>query len=168
MLLGRSERDGDAAGNVMAHHHLLDGKRGHGGYSAMGVVTFHVTRRASDQWLALEFTGHLRSAGQRIDLGHDCDFRMPGAPLCPNMGRHAGAAQLDLEARCLQRLLEQPRAFELLHSGLAEKEDGIADQRHLRSIAVNDLERELLALIGGLAGECRQHGEDRKSCEHAT
>ena len=150
----------------MAHHHLLDGKRGHGGYSAMGVVTFHVAGRAGEERLALELARRLRSAGQRIDLGHDCDFRMPGAPLCPNMGRHAGAAQLDLEARCLQRLLEQPRAFELLHSGLAEKEDGIADQRHLLGIAIDDLESELLAFVAGgrLAAE---REEKRKDCRSA-
>ena len=90
----------------------------------------------------------------------------PEPPLRPEIGRHACAAKLHLESGRLQRLLQQPGAFELLHSELAEIEDGIADQCHLLGIAIDDLESELLAFVAGgrLAAE---REEKRKDCRSA-
>src|SRR4029077_18291572 len=72
---------------------------------------------------------------------------------------HAGAAEFDPEAGGLERALEELRALDLLHAGLAEEEDRVTDRRHLRSVAIDRVERELLALVGGVSRERHQEAE---------
>ena len=121
----------------------------------MGVVTLHVAGPVLDQGLALVGARGLGAAGQRVDLGDDRDLRPAGAVFSPQIGRHPGAAELDLEARRFQRVLEQLGAFDLLHAEFAEIEQRVAEQRHLRGVAIDGIERELLALVR-VRGE-RQH-----------
>jgi hypothetical protein len=83
----------------------------------------------------------------------------PAAILCPEIGRHVGAAQLDLEAGRGQRVLEQLRALEFLHPELAEIEQRVADVGHLLGVALDHIECELLALVGSAGGAGRANSE---------
>jgi hypothetical protein len=117
---------------------------------AVGAVTLHVAGRTRNQRFAGEFERLLRATGKRVDLGHDRDLGPAGTPLGPQIGRHSGAAEVDPETRGLERALEQLGALELLHAGFAEIEQRIADRRHLVGVAIDHVESELLALVGGL------------------
>ena len=78
------------------------------------------------------------------------------------MRREAGAAGLDLEADAFERFLQELRALEILHAELAEVIERIADQRELRRIALDGVERELLALVGlGVARD----GKKQQRCK---
>ena len=88
----------------------------------MGVVPFHVAGAVLHQRLALIGAGRLRAAGQGIDLGDDSDLGPAAAVLRPQIGRHAGAAHLHLEACRLERVLEELGALHFLHAELAKIE----------------------------------------------
>ncbi len=162
LLLGRPEGDRDRARNVVPGHHLLHRECRHGGDPAVGVVAFHVAGPARHQRLALIGARRLRAARQGIDLGDDRDLGMAGAVFGPETGRHAGAPELDPEACCRERVLEQPGALHLLHAELAEIEQRVADVGHLLGVAVDHFEGERLARIGPLAGPGGANGESRQ------
>src|SRR5262249_61761578 len=92
--------------------------------------------------------GRRGPAGTRVLPGDGRDLGRARAVLGPEIGRHAGAAEVDPEAGRLEGALEQPGALELLHPGLAVEEDRVADRGHLLHVAVDRLEGELLALVG--------------------
>ena len=163
LLLGRAERDRDAAGNVEALHRLLDRIGGADGDAGMGVVAFHVAGRPVDQRLVVDGERRLRAAGQRIDLRDDDDLRLAGAPMRPDVGIHPGGAGLDGEADRLEHAFDELRALDFLHAELAEIVDGVADVRDLVGIAIDRGEGERLACIGLRAGRT---GEQRDAeCE---
>ena len=163
LLLGRSERDDDAARNVVAHHRLFDREGRGGGKAAMGVVALHVAGAAGDERLAREFHRGLRTARQRIDLADDGDGRMSGSPARPQIGRHAGGAELDREAGILEHALHQSGALELLHAELGEIVDRVADLGGRLRIAVDDVPGELLLLVAcRLAGQRHKQPKQRK------
>src|SRR5437763_3386897 len=67
--------------------------------------------------------------------------------VCSSDLGHAGAAQLDLEAGGGKRVFEELGALELLHAELAEIEQRVAHIGHLLRVALDHVERELLALV---------------------
>jgi hypothetical protein len=160
LLLGGAERDDDAAGEAVAHHRLLYRKGGGGGETAMGVVPLHVAGRAGHERLAGELHGGLRAFRQRVDLADDGDGRMPAAPARPQIGRHAGGAELDGESAGFEHVLHELGAFEFLHAELGEIVDRIADLRHRHGIALDDPEGEFLLLVARrLARQRHQRAE---------
>ena len=154
LLLRRPVRNRDRARQVVALHHLLDRERGERGDAAVRVVSLHVARAVLDQRLALPGSRRLRAAGQGIDLGDDRDLWPAIAVLGPDIGGHAGAAQLDLEAGGGKRVFEELGALELLHAELAEIEQRVAHIGHLLRVALDHVERELLALVRRRCGAC--------------
>jgi len=118
--------------HVVTLHHLLDRKSRRRRHPAVGVVALHVAGSVLDHGLALIGARGLRAAWQRVNLGDDRDLRSARAIFGPQIGRHSGAAELDLESRGLERVLEQLGGFELLHAEFAEVEDRVAQQRQGR------------------------------------
>src|SRR5258708_6551984 len=93
---------------------------------------------------------------------------MARAPLGPDIRWHAGAAELDLEARRLEGIGQKLGALDLLHAELAEEIERVADVGHLLGVAVDDLERKVLALIGGDAARDGQRERQNRNRAQAT
>ena len=112
--------------------------------------------------LAVEFHRRLRAARQRVDLADDGDRRMAGAPLCPQIGRHAGAAELDREAgrpRACPSAAWCSRipACRARRNRRSNRRSGRSARRCARQPA-----GKLLLLVGGrLAGQRRKEAEQR-------
>ena len=114
----------------------------------MGIVALHVAGGILDQGLARKLARRLRAARQRIDLGDDGHLGTARAPFGPDIRWHAGTAELDPEARRLERILEQLGALEFLHPELAEIIERIADVGHRLDVALDHVECQLLAVVG--------------------
>ena len=159
LLLGRAERDRDAARNIVARHRLLDRVSRPDRDARMGVVPLHMARGAVDHRLAGDAAGRLRPAGKRIHFGDDDDARPSGAPMGKDIGRHAGGAGLHRETDRLQHALDEFGAFELLHAEFAEVIDVVADRRDLIGIALDHRGGEGLRSLGLGRDGRRRHAE---------
>src|SRR5258708_1023502 len=82
---------------------------------------------------------------------------------CSSAGpKESVSGDLDLEADALERFLEEPGALHFLHAELAEVIERVADQRELCRVALDDVEGDLLALVGlGVSGEAMKRCKDR-------
>jgi hypothetical protein len=89
----------------MLFHSFLDRVRGTDGNGSHNIVSFHMAGRAVDQRFARDATWSLRALGQSVHFGHHRDHGISGTPRRPDVGRHAGATQLNFKAGAFQCLL---------------------------------------------------------------
>ncbi len=88
----------ERAGNALARHDVLNGKRRHDVERYARIVALAVTRRARHDGVVVGYARFLAGFGNAVYIAAQCDDRLAAAPGCPPGRGHARNAVGDREA----------------------------------------------------------------------
>ena len=132
LLFGHTRPDQKGPINVLALHDLLHGERSYDVHGLAGVMSLTVPGGHANDRITIGDTGLLVRLWNPVDVGAQGDDRGPGAirPTRGPRGRHAGDAELDVEALVFEKPRQITLGLELLHPQFSEREQVIDDLLH--------------------------------------